>query len=98
MMARRERGGARSKAEVAGILFRMAVERMGEDRVRLTWEDLGKPRVKGDYPVSGLGIVVFDDADVYYAVRNPDSAAFFVRPSAALGPGHWVVISRVHKA
>lgn len=76
----------------------MAVEPIVGGRYRVTWQDLGSPRVKGDYEVPNLGWVVLDDADIHYATNNPDHAAFFIRKSAALGERHWVVVSRVQAA
>lgn len=66
------------------------------DRYFVTWEELGKPTVRGDYDVPGLGIVVFDDADAHHAAKHPTSG-FYVRRSKALG-GRFVVVSREQPA
>lgn len=63
------------------------------DRYLITWEELGKPTVRGDYKVSGLGTVVFDDADAHYAANN-SPAQFVVRQSRPLG-NRFVVVSRM---
>ncbi|MCU0316320.1 MAG: hypothetical protein MUC92_06980 [Fimbriimonadaceae bacterium] len=68
------------------------------DKFLFTWEELGKPTVQGGVKVPGFGIIMLDDADVHYAQQNPTSAAFFVRKSKALGPIHYVVVSRVQPA
>ncbi len=67
-----------------------------EDRYYVTWDELGRPTVRGDYEVPGLGIVVFDDADAHYATTGK-SKGFFVRKSKALG-GRFVVVSREQSA
>ncbi|MBL8065255.1 MAG: hypothetical protein JNM34_05285 [Chthonomonadaceae bacterium] len=66
------------------------------DRYLVTWEELGRPTVRGDYEVPGLGYVVFDDTDAYYATTGK-STSFFVRRSVALG-GRFVVVSREQSA
>ncbi len=66
-------------------------------RFYVTFAELGNPARKGDYEVAGLGTVVVDDADVYYGQRT-EGAAFYVRRAKMLGPGAYVVISRVQSA
>ena len=66
------------------------------DRYYVTWEELGRPTVRGDYEVPGLGILVFDDADAHYATSHK-STGFFVRRSKALG-GRYVVVAREQSA
>ncbi|MBS1707891.1 MAG: hypothetical protein JSS65_04125 [Armatimonadetes bacterium] len=68
------------------------------DRYLLTWAELGKPTLNGDVKVPGLGVVMLDDADIHYALKNPDQAAFYVRKSKALGSNNYVVVSRVQPA
>lgn len=68
------------------------------DRYFFTWEQLGKPTVRTDVKIPGFGVVYLDDADVYYAVRNPQTAGFYVRKSKALGTDHYVVVGRVESA
>ena len=75
----------------------MPVQPIVGGRYLVSWEDLGKPRVRGHYKLAGFGIVVLDDADVYYAQNTPD-AKFFIRKCEALGDQHYVVISRMHPA
>lgn len=67
------------------------------DKYKVTFEQLGRPAYKCDVKVAGLGVVVLDDADINYGLTN-ENAAFFVRPSKALGEGRFVVVSREHKA
>ena len=76
----------------------MPFEPVVGDRYLFTWEQLGKPTVRTDVKVEGFGIVVLDDADVHYALKNPADATFFVRRSRALGTDHYVVVSRVQRA
>lgn len=68
------------------------------DRYLLTWEELGKPTINGDVKVPGFGVVMLDDADIHYAIKNPAVAAFYVRKSKALGSNNYVVVSRVQPA
>ena len=67
------------------------------DKYLYTWEELGKPTVRGEIKLAGLGTLLFDDADVHYANTAPDPA-FFIRPSKALAPGMFVVVSRRQSA
>ncbi|MCH7945877.1 MAG: hypothetical protein IIC73_07700 [Armatimonadetes bacterium] len=66
-------------------------------RFYVTYLELGSPARKGDYEVEGLGTVVVDDADVHYA-QGRKGAAFYVRRAKMLGPGAYVVVSRVQSA
>lgn len=66
-------------------------------RFYVTFAELGSPVRKGDYEVAGLGTVVVDDADVHYGLGT-DGAAFYVKRSRTLGPGAFVIISRVQPA
>ncbi len=66
------------------------------DRYYVTWEEIGKPLIPGDYEIPNLGLLTLDDADVHFATRVP-GAAFFVRRSAALG-GRYVVVAREQPA
>lgn len=66
------------------------------DKYLVTFEELGRPTVRQDVEVPGLGIVCIDEADANYGKNNPDGA-YFVRSSKAMG-GRFVVVSRVHKA
>lgn len=72
----------------------MAIQPVIGDKYFVTWAQLEKPTVKGHYKVTGLGTLILDDADVHYANKNPDIAAFFVRKSKALGPNMLVVVAR----
>lgn len=63
----------------------------------VTYAELGSPVRKGDYKIDSLGTVVLDDADIHYAITQPDPA-FYVKRSRALGPGAYVVVSRVQSA
>ncbi|MES1228185.1 MAG: hypothetical protein ABUL72_05900, partial [Armatimonadota bacterium] len=73
----------------------MPFEPVVGDRYLFSWAELGKPTVRTDVKVPGFGIIVLDDADINYALKNPDTAAFFVRKSKALGTDQFVVVSRV---
>lgn len=73
----------------------MAFEPVVGDKYLVSWADLGKPTVPGDYKIPGFGVVFLDDADVHYALNNAGAAAFFVRKSRALGPQHFVTVARV---
>lgn len=66
------------------------------DRYFVTWEELGKPITPGNYPIPGLGELVFDDTDLHYALTGK-ATGFFVRKSAALH-GRYVVVSRQQSA
>jgi hypothetical protein len=66
------------------------------DKYQVTYEQLGRPSHRQDIEVAGLGVVVVDEADVHYGQQH-EHAAFFVRPSKALG-GRFVVVSRVQAA
>lgn len=66
------------------------------DKYLVTYSQLGKPSHRQDVDVPGLGVVVVDEADVHFGQKEPE-AAYFVRPSKALG-GRFVVVSRMHKA
>lgn len=66
------------------------------DRYYVTWEEIGRPTVRGDYEVPGLGVLVFDDTDAFYATSGK-SEGFFVRQSKALA-GKFVVVSREQSA
>lgn len=73
----------------------MAFEPVVGDKYLVTWADLGKPTVPGDYKIPGFGTVFLDDADVHYALNNAAIAAFFVRKCKALGENHFVTVSRM---
>ncbi|MBS1714653.1 MAG: hypothetical protein JST30_09995 [Armatimonadetes bacterium] len=66
------------------------------DRYYVTWEEIGRPTVRGDYEIPGLGTLVFDDADAFHATKF-QNAGFFVRRSKALG-GRYVVVAREQSA
>ena len=66
-------------------------------RFLVTYAELGNPVRKGDYKIANLGTVVLDDADIHYALTNPDPA-FYVLRSRVLGPDAYVVIARVQTA
>ncbi|MCC6404623.1 MAG: hypothetical protein IT207_11505 [Fimbriimonadaceae bacterium] len=66
------------------------------DRYYVTWAELGKPTVRGDYEAPGIGVVVLDDADIHHIAKY-ENAGFFVRQSKALG-GRFVVVSREQSA
>ncbi len=76
----------------------MAFEPVIGDKYLVTWADLGKPTVFGNYKIPGFGIVFLDDADIFYALNNPTNAAFFVRKSKALGDNFFVTVSRQQSA
>lgn len=76
----------------------MSFEPVVGDKYLFTWKELGSPTVPAQVKVPGFGIVHLDDADVHYAVQNPETAAFYVRPSKALGSERFVVVSRVQPA
>lgn len=78
-----------------GILDSMR-EPVVADRYYVTWEELGKPTVRGDYEIPGLGILVFDDTDAFYATTGK-ARGFFVRFSKALG-NRYVVVAREQSA
>lgn len=67
------------------------------DRYYISYAELGEPKRKGDFKVGGLGSVILDDADIHYAITNPNPG-FYVRRSTAMGPNAYVVISRVQTA
>lgn len=66
------------------------------DRYYVTWNEIGRPTVRGDYEIPGLGMLVFDDTDAFYATSGK-ATAFFVRKSKALG-GRYVVVAREQSA
>lgn len=72
----------------------MALEPAVGDKYYLTWAELGKPTVPSDISIPGLGTLYLDDADIYYALGT-EGAAFFIRKCPALGPTHYVTVSRV---
>jgi hypothetical protein len=76
----------------------MAIEPVVGDKYFFTWSELGKPTVKGEIDIPGLGKLIFDDADAHYANLNPDTAAFFIRRSSVLGPSIYVVVARQQSA
>lgn len=76
----------------------MPIEPVVGDKYLMTWAELGKPTVRTRVEVPGLGVVILDDADVHYAVNNPEVAAFYVRRSKVLGEGIFVVVARVQPA
>lgn len=76
----------------------MAFQPIVGDKYLITWADLGKPTVMGNYKIPGFGTIFLDDADVFYAAKNPDIAAFYVRKAKALGEGFFVTVARVQPA
>ncbi|MCA0361716.1 MAG: hypothetical protein LCH41_11770 [Armatimonadetes bacterium] len=76
----------------------MAIEPVVGDKYLYTWADLGKPRVNGVVELPGLGELILDDADIHYALKNPEVAAFFIRKAPVLGPKMYVVVSRMQPA
>ncbi len=81
-----------------GYICEMAFQPVVGDKYLVTWSDLGKPTVMGNYKIPGFGTVFLDDADVFYAKNNPLDAAFFVRTCKALGEGFFVTVSRIQSA
>ncbi|MDI9639638.1 hypothetical protein QPK87_05165 [Kamptonema cortianum] len=76
----------------------MPLEPAVGDKYLFTWAELGKPTVRTQVEMPGLGKILLDDADVHYAKNNPETAAFYVRRSKALGEGMYVVVARVQPA
>jgi len=76
----------------------MAIEPVVGDKYFFTWAELGKPTVQGSIKLPGLGTLIFDDADAYYAKTVGDKAAFFIRKSSVMGNDVYVVVSRQQPA
>ncbi|MBL8067727.1 MAG: hypothetical protein JNM28_04705 [Armatimonadetes bacterium] len=76
----------------------MAIKPAVGDKYLYTWAQLGSPTVPGEIELPGLGKLLFDDADAYYAKNNRETAEFFIRRSMALGDGMYVVVSRRQSA
>ena len=68
------------------------------DRYLFTYAELGRPLANGPVKVSGFGTILLDDADIHYAQKYSDQAAFYVRPSKALGDNMFVVVARMQPA
>lgn len=76
----------------------MAYQPIVGDRYLVTFKQLGSPIVRTEVDVPGLGKVILDEADIHYAQKDPENAAFFVRKSKALGGAYLTVVSRMQKA
>ncbi len=64
------------------------------DKYYFSWAELGRPTVPGVIDLPGLGKLMFDDADAFFANKYRDQAGYFVRPSRPLGEKMFVVVSR----
>ena len=51
------------------------------DRYYVTWDEIGRPTVRGDYEVPGLGMLVFDDTDAFYATSGAGTLPHFALPT-----------------
>lgn len=76
----------------------MPLEPAVGDKYYVTWHELGRPITQGVVKVAGLGALIFDDADLHYALKYQEKAAFFIRRSKSLGDGMYVVVSREESA
>lgn len=68
------------------------------DRYYFSWAELGRPTVPGTIELPGLGKLLFDDADAFFAGKYGEGAGYFVRRSRPLGEKMFVVVSREQRA
>jgi hypothetical protein len=77
-----------------------AMKQIRENIFQITFTELGKPPVKGQFALQGLGEVLLDDADMRYVKETSAlgyEPTFFVSRSEPL-KGRFVVVGRQEKA